>query len=230
MSANREIPLLTKVTDDRDNSNSLERWLSDRLAGTYFRLSAILELVRTTAAKRVRPRTDFYYRQRKYDSNLRDSTAYTKFRRNTEFYKPHTILISLQPWPAIFAFIGCTVVFAFCSATWWYSKVTAPKVLIAYAAQFVVLLIFLVLKAIRYRRHGTFKSNRPIRGNFNGFTARLNDLVRFIKKPSNSSTPLTNLQSSNATSGNQATGFAARHLEQNREAGVEARAAGAPLR
>lgn len=144
----------------------------------------MLELVSSATAEPVGLKTDSFHRQRIFDSNLCDSAAYQRFRRNAEMYEAHTMPISLQQWPTVIAFVGCIVLFVFCSATWWYSKVTTPKVLIAYAAQLVVLIAFLLLKAIQYRRTSTFKSERPVRGGFNGFTARLNDLVRFLTKPS----------------------------------------------
>jgi amino acid transporter len=123
------------------------------------------------------------------------------------------MLISLQPLPAIVGFVGCLVVFAFCSATWWYTKATAEKVFIAYAAQVIVVTIFLVLKAIRYFRTGTFKSQRIDRGSFAGYLERLNDLQRHVKKSStNTTTPSDQSSTRSTTTRDQAMGY---ELDEN---------------
>ncbi len=88
-----------------------------------------------------------------------------KFNRSlSDEYGANTVLGTLQPIPAIVAIVGCIVTFAFCSATWWRQPVTFPKFVIAYAAQVIVLVIFAVLKLMRWLRtnKGTRDRKRPL--------------------------------------------------------------------
>lgn len=57
-----------------------------------------------------------------------------EYRRNSKDYKPYTVFAFAQPGAAWVGLIGCFLVFAFTSATWWNSKVTFSKVAVAYAA------------------------------------------------------------------------------------------------
>lgn len=107
---------------------------------------------------------------------------YARFNRNAS-YKPWTVLISLQPIPAIFALIGCFATFVFCSATWWYREVTFTKVAIAYAAQFIVLIIFVALKAIRIWQMPAGKrrlSDLWTRTSEDDFIGKLDDMQKFL--------------------------------------------------
>lgn len=70
-------------------------------------------------------------------------------------------------------------IFAFGSATWWYSEITAGKFFIAYAAQAIVLMIFVALKAIRVWRTGSFWAAKL--PGFVGFSEDIDDLIRLIK-------------------------------------------------
>ena len=124
-----------------------------------------------------------HQRQRKHNARLEDENGYNKFWRDTNSYDAHTWLMSTQPLPAIIAILGCLFTFAFCSATWWYTEPSFGKVAIAYAAQFIVLLIFVVLKAIRLLRsleqsHNWFR-RRPT--DFDFFAGKLDALTLLVK-------------------------------------------------
>ncbi|KAL1654225.1 hypothetical protein SLS61_003230 [Didymella pomorum] len=112
---------------------------------------------------------------------------YDMFERGSPRYKPHTVLMSLQPLPAMLALVGCFVIFAFCSATWWYRLATFPKVAIAYAAQFIVLIIFAVLKATRIWRLSRAKRRQWWNSlwsqtSSDTFTEKLNSLRGFLEE------------------------------------------------
>lgn len=130
----------------------------------------------------VRANSNYLCRQRKYKTDLHNSEAYARFVRDTDQYDNdvHAFLISLQPVPAIVALLGCLCIFAFGSATWWYSHITAGKFFIAYAAQVIVLAIFVCLKTIRYRRTKSFWPERLTA--FAGFSEDLDNLVGLIRK------------------------------------------------
>lgn len=68
------------------------------------------------------------------------------FEQGSPTYKPHIVLMSLQPLLAMLALISCFANFAFCSATQWYHPATSSKIAITYAAQSILLIIFVVLK------------------------------------------------------------------------------------
>ncbi|KAF1846862.1 uncharacterized protein K460DRAFT_362993 [Cucurbitaria berberidis CBS 394.84] len=76
---------------------------------------------------------------------------YEQFRRSTGTYKPFTLLAFAQPLPAIISIVGCLIVFAFCSATWWDKEVTFSKVAIGYAAPLILLVLFIIFKIINRR-------------------------------------------------------------------------------
>lgn len=118
-----------------------------------------------------------------------------RFKRDTDDYEAHAVLISLQPGPALVALIGCMCIFAFGSATWWYSDITAGKFFIAYSAQTIVLSIFVALKTIRFYRTGSIWT--PHLTAFAGFTENLDNLLRLIKKSPVRSISLANLERSN---------------------------------
>lgn len=77
----------------------------------------------------------------------------------------------------------------------------------AYAAQVMVLIIFAVLKAIRYSRTGSIWAAKATA--FSGFSESLDDLVRLIRKPPVRSIPLVHQEPPNSTTNNEAaqTGF-----------------------
>jgi yeast amino acid transporter len=57
-----------------------------------------------------------------------------KYIRNTTEYGAHTFLGSFQPFIAVIGLVGCLLVFAFGSASWWVTPGTPTKILVAYAA------------------------------------------------------------------------------------------------
>lgn len=135
------------------------------------------------------------WRQTKFRSQLNvNDSAYKMFNRNAEAadaYGASTLFMGLQPLPAIIAITGCVVIFAFCSATWWLQPITFPKVAIAYAAQFIVVVNFLILKIRRWlkpkiaqERDQPRKHRRPMsRTEYGDFTRIVNDLSRMQSAP-----------------------------------------------
>lgn len=121
-------------------------------------------------------------RQKKFENDLSETHRFSKFKRDPATYQPHTVLMSLQPMPALLGAIGCLVTFVFCSATWWYSQATVLKVAVAYAAQFIVLTIFVTLKVIRFwkrsRASGEESRRSTSRTVFSDFSKKLNDLSK----------------------------------------------------
>lgn len=78
--------------------------------------------------------------------------SYPEFNRNDNAdYQPITLFRRIQPAPAYLGLIGCILVLAFTSATWWNSPATFSKVAIAYAAPIILLPIWLLLKLITRR-------------------------------------------------------------------------------
>ena len=124
--------------------------------------------------------SDCIHRQRKYGAEMRGITAYRRFAPESTSNKAHTVLMSFQPVPAIIALFGCLVIFAFCSATWWYSDATAPKIFIAYAAQMIVLIIFGTLKIIRIWGRGKLWVHERVTQT--RFTKKLDAFIALIKE------------------------------------------------
>jgi amino acid transporter len=142
-----------------------------------------------------------YHSQRKYDRDLGDNVHYARFQRESEENKAHAFLMSLQPAPAIIAVLGCMCIFAFGSATWWYSDITVGKFFIAYAAQVIVLVIFAALKVIRLWRTGSFWAIKH--PGFTGFSQNLDDLNRLIRDDTVESTAETDPAESTSQSRNE---------------------------
>jgi amino acid transporter len=60
--------------------------------------------------------------------------SHPHFSRDCPEYKPYTFFAWLQPLVAWIGLLGCILVFAFTSATWWDTKANFTKVAVAYAA------------------------------------------------------------------------------------------------
>jgi amino acid permease len=60
--------------------------------------------------------------------------THRQYKRSSSKYKSYTLLSWLQPWVAWAGLVGCIVVFAFSSATWWNKPASFTKVAVAYAA------------------------------------------------------------------------------------------------
>jgi hypothetical protein len=59
---------------------------------------------------------------------------YGRYRRGRKEYKAYTFFSWIQPKVAWIGLIGCILVFAFTSVTWWNTSATFSKVAVAYAA------------------------------------------------------------------------------------------------
>ncbi|KAL7627291.1 hypothetical protein AAE478_001480 [Parahypoxylon ruwenzoriense] len=81
-----------------------------------------------------------------YSRFLRDSTEYQK--------RVQTLFFWLQPWNARVGFVGCLILFAFSSATWWYDPVTVWKVATAYGLQIVLFAVWFILKSYNRWKKG----------------------------------------------------------------------------
>ncbi|KAI0009693.1 amino acid permease-domain-containing protein [Xylariaceae sp. FL0662B] len=91
--------------------------------------------------------------------------GYSRFLRDSPEYKRRVwnLLFWLQPWNARIGFIGCIVVFAFASATWWYEDVTILKVVIAYGPQIVMFVCWCILKSYnKWKRGWVWMEVEPI--------------------------------------------------------------------
>ncbi|CAO2655112.1 Nn.00g101760.m01.CDS01 [Neocucurbitaria sp. VM-36] len=82
---------------------------------------------------------------------ISSSNEYEQFKRGIDTYKPFTVLAFAQPFPAIISIVGCLIILAFCSATWWDKEVTFSKVAIGYAAPIILFILFIVFKLINRR-------------------------------------------------------------------------------
>ncbi|PWY68486.1 amino acid transporter [Aspergillus heteromorphus CBS 117.55] len=90
----------------------------------------------------------YYYWLKKCDPDLRLSGR-PEFVRGSPNYTPRGSLFVLQPLQAWIGLIGCTVIFAFSSATWWDGHATVTEVAMAYGAHIVLVILFLGLKLSR---------------------------------------------------------------------------------
>jgi len=81
------------------------------------------------------------------DHGIRDS--HPQYQRKSPSYKSYTFLSWLQPGVAWAGLIGCIVVFAFSSATWWSKPASFTKVAVAYAAHVILFSLYVILKTIR---------------------------------------------------------------------------------
>jgi len=81
------------------------------------------------------------------ESRIRES--HPQYIRSSSRYKSYTFFSWLQPWVAWAGLIGCIVVFAFSSATWWSTQATFTKVAVAYAAHVILFSLYIILKIIR---------------------------------------------------------------------------------
>lgn len=109
-------------------------------------------------------------------------------RNGSNSYDATTVLGILQPIPGVIAVLGCIATFVCCSATWWHQPITFPKVAIAYAAQVIVLVIFLALKIRRWLIPSTTKDadrRSPLRKNLSSeLVAIVNNLngMKYLNK------------------------------------------------
>lgn len=71
-------------------------------------------------------------RLEKCDYGLKDE--HDHYRRISARYESFTFLSWAQPYVAWCGLLGCFLVFAFTSATWWSQPASFPKVAVAYAA------------------------------------------------------------------------------------------------
>lgn len=78
-----------------------------------------------------------------------------QYHRNSRTHKAWTVFGFAQPFMAWLGILGCAVVLAFASATWWDTPPSFAKVAVAYAAPVILIPIWLILKLTWYARgHG----------------------------------------------------------------------------
>ncbi|PYI31513.1 amino acid transporter [Aspergillus indologenus CBS 114.80] len=93
----------------------------------------------------------YYHWIKKYDHEL-EQAGRPEFRRYAKEYSARGFLHSMQPVQAWIGLIGCIVIFAFSSATWWDSSATVTEVAMAYGAHLVLVVSLVILKACRRHR------------------------------------------------------------------------------
>lgn len=76
------------------------------------------------------------------------STNYPYYQRHSSAYKPYTFFGWFQPWVAWIGLTGCILVFVFSSATWWSTPASFTKVAVAYGAQIILFVLFVIFKMI----------------------------------------------------------------------------------
>ncbi|OOF99179.1 hypothetical protein ASPCADRAFT_127747 [Aspergillus carbonarius ITEM 5010] len=87
----------------------------------------------------------YYYWLRKCGRGLQHN-HHLKFIRLSSEYMPRGSLLILQPLQAWIGLIGCLVIFAFSSATWWGRHATVTEVAMAYGTHIVLFVMFVILK------------------------------------------------------------------------------------
>jgi len=77
-----------------------------------------------------------------------EKEGFGRFVRRSPSYddKVRTVLFGIQPVPAWAGIVGCILVFAFASATWWATPVTFIKAAAAYGTQLILFVLWVVLK------------------------------------------------------------------------------------
>ena len=78
--------------------------------------------------------------------------SYPEYDRRSREYQHTTLLYRLQPFPAWIGFLGCLVVLAFTSASWWNSAASFSKVAVSFGAPIVLFVIFVALKIFTRRK------------------------------------------------------------------------------
>ncbi|PWY91789.1 hypothetical protein BO94DRAFT_573608 [Aspergillus sclerotioniger CBS 115572] len=87
----------------------------------------------------------YYHWLKKCERELRHNN-HLKFIRLSPDYTPRGSLLILQPLQAWIGLIGCLVIFAFSSATWWGRHATITEVAMAYGTHIVLFVMFVILK------------------------------------------------------------------------------------
>ncbi|KAF2097248.1 amino acid transporter [Rhizodiscina lignyota] len=77
---------------------------------------------------------------------------YPAYKRLGPTHKAYTFLGFAQPFLAYAGLIGCVLVLAFASATWWDTQPSFTKIAVAYAAPIILLPLWLIFKLIWYVR------------------------------------------------------------------------------
>jgi hypothetical protein len=88
-------------------------------------------------------------RNRKCKEDL--ETEAPRYYRRSNSYNAWSFLFGLQPAPAYIGLLGCFLVLASASASWWSTDATFGKVAVAYAAPIIFVVIFLITKLARGR-------------------------------------------------------------------------------
>ncbi|RAH40496.1 amino acid transporter [Aspergillus brunneoviolaceus CBS 621.78] len=93
----------------------------------------------------------YYHWIKTHDREL-EQAGRPEFRRDAKEQLSGGLLHSLQPVQAWIGLIGCLVIFAFSSATWWGSSATVTEVAMAYGAHLVLFVSLVILKVCRGRK------------------------------------------------------------------------------